>query len=192
MAGREPAPAGRHLCSWATEINLSSVRSGICRPDGAGKFCGVGGYKDFAPDGAFGRSATVSAGPAAAASHGWCAVIVRRHKTFPCAAAGALHTAAVQSTAFGAVYGCACLAVLARMASLTTQEQTVLRELTRLGTDPFTANSESFPSALHSAASRGSSLKSAPAPTLAEKTSRIETFSGTKSAVVPPTWEQSR
>ena len=27
-------------------------RSGICRPDGAGEFCGVGFYKDFAPDGA--------------------------------------------------------------------------------------------------------------------------------------------
>jgi hypothetical protein len=47
------------------EIN-SSVRSGICRPDGAGEFGGVGGYKDFAPDGACGRSATVSAGPVAA------------------------------------------------------------------------------------------------------------------------------
>ena len=50
----------------AMEKNLSSVRSGICRPDGAGELDGVGGYKDFAPDGAFGRSATVSAGPVAA------------------------------------------------------------------------------------------------------------------------------
>jgi hypothetical protein len=33
-------------------MNSSSVRSGICRPDGAGEFGGVGGYKDFAPDGA--------------------------------------------------------------------------------------------------------------------------------------------
>ena len=41
----------------AMEMNSSSVRSGICRPDGAGKFGGVGGNKDFAPDGAFGRSA---------------------------------------------------------------------------------------------------------------------------------------
>jgi hypothetical protein len=30
----------------------SSVRSGICRPDGAGEWGGAGGYKDFAPDGA--------------------------------------------------------------------------------------------------------------------------------------------
>ena len=33
-------------------MSSSSVRSGICRPDGAGEFGGVGGYKDFAPDGA--------------------------------------------------------------------------------------------------------------------------------------------
>ncbi len=48
------------------EMNSSSVRSEICRPDGAGELGGVRGYKDFAPDGAFGRSATVSAGPVAA------------------------------------------------------------------------------------------------------------------------------
>ena len=30
----------------------SSVRSGICRPDGAGDFGGVAGSKDFGPDGA--------------------------------------------------------------------------------------------------------------------------------------------
>ena len=35
-------------------MNSSSVRSGICRPDGAGELGGAGGYKDFAPDGAFG------------------------------------------------------------------------------------------------------------------------------------------
>ena len=40
--------------------------TGICRPDGAGEWGGAGGYKDFAPHGAFGRSATVSAGPVAA------------------------------------------------------------------------------------------------------------------------------
>ena len=50
----------------AMKMKLSSVRSGICRPDGAGEFGGVGGYKDFAPDGTFGRSATVSAEPIAA------------------------------------------------------------------------------------------------------------------------------
>ena len=33
-------------------MSSSSVRSGICRPDGAGEFGGMGGYKDFAPDGA--------------------------------------------------------------------------------------------------------------------------------------------
>jgi hypothetical protein len=37
------------------KMNSSSVRSGICRPDGAGEICGVGGYKDFAPDGALKR-----------------------------------------------------------------------------------------------------------------------------------------
>lgn len=36
----------------AMEMNSSSVRSGICRPDGAGELGGVRGYKDFAPDGA--------------------------------------------------------------------------------------------------------------------------------------------
>ena len=36
----------------AMEMNSSSVRSGICRPDGAGELRGAGGYKDFAPDGA--------------------------------------------------------------------------------------------------------------------------------------------
>jgi hypothetical protein len=51
------------------KMNSSSVRSGICRPDGAGELGGAGGYKDFTPDGAFGRSATVSAGPVAAG--GW-------------------------------------------------------------------------------------------------------------------------
>lgn len=35
----------------------------------AGEFGGAGGYKDFAPSGAFGRSATVSARPVAAG--GW-------------------------------------------------------------------------------------------------------------------------
>jgi hypothetical protein len=39
-------------------VNAALRRS--CRPDGAGEFDGVVGYKDFAPDGAFGRSATVS------------------------------------------------------------------------------------------------------------------------------------
>ena len=34
------------------EMNSSSVRSGICRPEGAGEWGGAGGYKDFAPDGA--------------------------------------------------------------------------------------------------------------------------------------------
>lgn len=53
----------------ALEINSSSLRSGICRPDGAGEFGGVGRYKVFVPDGVFGRSATVSAGPVAAG--GW-------------------------------------------------------------------------------------------------------------------------
>jgi len=33
------------------EMNSSSVRSGICRPDEAGEFGGMGGFKDFAPDG---------------------------------------------------------------------------------------------------------------------------------------------
>jgi len=37
------------------EKNSSSVRSGICRPDGAGELGGAGGYKDFAPDGAVKR-----------------------------------------------------------------------------------------------------------------------------------------
>ena len=41
----------------AMKMNSSSVRSGICRPDGAGEICGVGGYKDFAPDGAANRHA---------------------------------------------------------------------------------------------------------------------------------------
>ncbi len=39
----------------AMKRNSSSVRSGICRPDGAGEFGGVGGYKDFAPPELVGR-----------------------------------------------------------------------------------------------------------------------------------------
>jgi len=31
-----------------------------CRPDWAGEWGGAGGYKDFAPDGAYGRSAGFS------------------------------------------------------------------------------------------------------------------------------------
>ena len=50
--GRDEAPSGRHLCSLAIKIDSSSARSGICRPDGAGEFCGRKFYKDFAPDGA--------------------------------------------------------------------------------------------------------------------------------------------
>jgi len=49
---RISAPAGRHLCSMARPRNPSSVRSGIFRPDGALNLSGLGGYKDFAPDGA--------------------------------------------------------------------------------------------------------------------------------------------
>lgn len=36
----------------AMEMNSSSVRRGICRPDGAGDLVGLIFYKDFAPDGA--------------------------------------------------------------------------------------------------------------------------------------------
>ena len=52
-----------------TDRLSSSVRSGICSPDGARELGGAGGYKDFAPDGAFGRSAAVFAG--SVAEHGW-------------------------------------------------------------------------------------------------------------------------
>lgn len=39
----------------AMEMNSSSGRSGIGRPDGAGESGGADGYKNFGPDGAFGR-----------------------------------------------------------------------------------------------------------------------------------------
>lgn len=58
----------RHHCRNQNQI-ISKLRRRICRPDGAGELGGAGGYKDFAPDGAFGRSAPVSAGPVAAG--GW-------------------------------------------------------------------------------------------------------------------------
>jgi hypothetical protein len=44
--------AGNQANKLTMFFNSSSVRSGICRPDGAGELGGAGGYKDFAPDGA--------------------------------------------------------------------------------------------------------------------------------------------
>ena len=50
---RQPRRGGIFVeTNQPTKIISSSVRSGICRPDGAGEFFDAGFYKDFAPDGA--------------------------------------------------------------------------------------------------------------------------------------------
>ena len=55
---RRASPDGATIfVESAMEMNSSSVRSGICRPYGAGEWDRVGGYKDFAPDGAANRRA---------------------------------------------------------------------------------------------------------------------------------------
>jgi hypothetical protein len=61
-----PAPAGRQLCRNrnGNEFQLRQERN--MSPRRARELGGAGGYKDFAPDCAFGRSATVSTGPVAA------------------------------------------------------------------------------------------------------------------------------
>ena len=68
MSGQEvPKPQRSEIfLESAMEMNSRCGRTG---PDKAEKLGGVGRYKDFTPDGALERSATVSAGSVAAG--GW-------------------------------------------------------------------------------------------------------------------------
>ena len=48
---REKPRRGDIFVVGKTKMDSSYVRSGICRPDGAGDLFGAGFYKDSAPDG---------------------------------------------------------------------------------------------------------------------------------------------